>query len=282
MLRTDQDWASDIDALWLATTTLFHGPRPSGECGTSLYICPSQGWTLQTLKTVAKGILRYEDLIQEMLPPSRRTVRPPHRPSDFFMPTFSNGRPKTTHPCRSNTSNSNLLNSMFHDEAQRYAPWLTPSRIPPPDPRRRAVVMNQIELRINALGTRPQIMQIMQDDPFALWDFSHIAARPNAMLCFRGAPGVRDVIQTKMWFAFAVGFIRFLLSEVRSQKRAGFHVRADHTDATPQEAATALPAENTVFNIGALYAWICRCAGACGLPHLPDDYRVLTQGNRQI
>jgi len=215
ILRTDNDLASNIDAFWRATTPFFHKPpHPSPECKTSIYICPSPGWTLQNLKTVAKGILYYEDLIQEMLPSTRRTVRPVNHPCTFAMPTLSTGRLKEVHPCRSNTSNISLLNSKFH-EMQRYASWQDQSTIPPPDPRRRARVMNEIELQINALESPVQILRAVQNDRDVLWDFSSTAINPMGMLRFGGAAPLQDAGRTKAWLAFVAGFIHFLLTPVR-------------------------------------------------------------------
>lgn len=126
------------------------------------------------------------------------------------MPAFSNGRRKDIHPRRSNTSNSSLLNASFH-QARRFPSWQDPSKIPPPDPRRRAAVMGALDSSINALGTPRQIKQFMQDDDYVLWDFSSTAVSPHGMLQVHGGPGVRDANKTKTWLAFVVGFIHLLL-----------------------------------------------------------------------
>ncbi|GAB7332467.1 hypothetical protein MBLNU13_g04265t2 [Cladosporium sp. NU13] len=105
------------------------------------------------------------------------------------MPAFSNGRRKDIHPRRSNTSNSSLLNASFH-QARRFPSWQDPSKIPPPDPRRRAAVMGALDGSTNALDTPRQIKQFMQDDDYVLWDFSSTAVSPHGMLQVHGGPGV--------------------------------------------------------------------------------------------
>ncbi|GAB7332466.1 hypothetical protein MBLNU13_g04265t1 [Cladosporium sp. NU13] len=154
------DWASGIDAFWLAISTLFYESIPSEGCETS-----------------------------EMLPSSCRTTRPENDPYDHVMPAFSNGRRKDIHPRRSNTSNSSLLNASFH-QARRFPSWQDPSKIPPPDPRRRAAVMGALDGSTNALDTPRQIKQFMQDDDYVLWDFSSTAVSPHGMLQVHGGPGV--------------------------------------------------------------------------------------------
>lgn len=143
------------------------------------------------------GIVRYEDLVQAMLPEGRRTPRSPENPTTIGQPANSTARLY----CRSNTSSSSSLNSLFNSEGSRLEK------------------VNEVQRTVNSTDAKG-IVAYMQgedhDDRYALWNFQNILG--SGTIEFRGGRGIRGLERTRWWVSFVVGFIQFLLTEERRFK----------------------------------------------------------------
>jgi hypothetical protein len=70
--RSLENWEDDIDTFWQATSAVFHMPIQSSKCGSHVHVSSSRGYTLDDLKRIAYGVVRYEKQVQQILPASRR------------------------------------------------------------------------------------------------------------------------------------------------------------------------------------------------------------------
>lgn len=99
VLRTNSDWEDQITKFWDAQKAVFKRPDGSTKCGTHVHITPGSAkkWSLPQLKRIAIGIIRYEDLIRELLISHRRTLRSSTSPerivrSNFYCQSNSSSR----------------------------------------------------------------------------------------------------------------------------------------------------------------------------------------------
>ncbi|KAK3934717.1 hypothetical protein QBC46DRAFT_399148 [Diplogelasinospora grovesii] len=69
ILDTGAGWADEIDTFWEAMRAVFHMPQRAGVCGSHVHVSRgrNQRFTLAELKTIAYGIVVYEDLVLELL-----------------------------------------------------------------------------------------------------------------------------------------------------------------------------------------------------------------------
>lgn len=69
ILDTAADWDQEIDVFWDAMRAVFHMPQRAGTCGSHVHVSRGRNarFTLAELKTIAYGIVVYEDRVMELL-----------------------------------------------------------------------------------------------------------------------------------------------------------------------------------------------------------------------
>jgi hypothetical protein len=184
--RRDGSWAPDIDEFWKAQRFMFRKTHESDECGTHVHVTPgryNKRYTIDELRKIAVGILRYEDLIQALLPEPRRHENIRHG--------FA----------RRNSSSSENLRQLYQNDANAPVP-----------PRDRRQALDDLRARVNWMD-ETAIEKWLGSNRFVVWNFCNTLTNGSGTIEFRGAPGVRDAQSTKLWVAFAVSFIDMLLVE---------------------------------------------------------------------
>ncbi|KAK6442531.1 hypothetical protein LTR95_001233 [Oleoguttula sp. CCFEE 5521] len=222
-------------------------PQPSTKCGTHIHITPgpAKEWSLEQVKLIAVGVIRYEDHVQKMLPANRRSASS-YDSNDTFLSDSDNdsdsGHPHANKYSRRNSGDSDRLKEIF--QCSSYALGLGL-------PRSTGVAVKANE--INHQTDMAAIVGIMQKQRYVLWNLRNLLGKKKTIE-FRGGRGLRGPVRTKWWIAFVVGFVDLLVS----------------TDADIGNEATH---ENVRWQFMA----ISSRAGINGLSYLPPDYRNLNE-----
>jgi hypothetical protein len=218
ILQTNLHWEPEIAAFWSAQKAVFHELERSTRAGTHIHITPgpAKQWSTDQVRRIAVGVVRYEELVQKMLPQSRQTQRMAHNPTTINAPVSYTGDQHSTHYCRSNTSSSTSLNDRFNREGSPVTSELS-SRWDMADllvalPKSRADKVRELERSLQGMN-KAQIVREMQGDRRVLWNFDNIE-QSKKTIEFRGGRGMRGLNRTRWWIAFVVGFIHYLLTEV--------------------------------------------------------------------
>lgn len=239
VLATNSDWDRQISTFWEAQLVIFHEPDRSTKAGTHVHITPgpSRKWTVSQLRRIAVGIIRYENLVQEMLPYHRRTLRSSVRPGCLQSPIDATDH-NYYHYARSNSSSRSdsreNLNDMFNqggssskhsrlfdndDLVARLQRLSFAGPTQPPREKSHAQLLEEIQRRSPRMNEE-QIVQWMQgDNRYVLWNFQNIRRGGSGTIEFRGGRGMRGPNRTKWVIGFVVGFIHLLLVEVRLGRR---------------------------------------------------------------
>jgi hypothetical protein len=257
-LQTNGQWEREITAFWSACAAVFHSPDRSTRAGTHIHITPGpeKRWSIDQLRRIAVGIVSYEDLVQEMLPAYRRTGVSSSDPSRIIPPTSYTGHQFERHYCESNSRSSRSLYARFHGG---------------PDPQSRTNKLEDLKNSFQSMSER-DIVHNMQGDRYVLWNFDNIL-KDKKTIEFRGGRGVRGPNRTRWWIAFVVGFIHCLLTEV-------WHSFGVLERMLTRLQTDRLPIERTPENVDRLFNRIKQCANSCGIPYLPESYRVLNETPR--
>jgi hypothetical protein len=209
---------------WQATAAVFRMPERSRTCGTHIHITPGpqSEWSLQQIQRIAIGIVRYEDLVQKMLPSIRRTERSTSNPGSSIMPTYTDGTEMAQHFCESNTSSSKNLSKSLnrlirpHDQPEpRYFKTGVTYRLFAEPISGRAAGMAELEVKIMKMTTVDELVVYMQHSRYVLWNFANLKGGKKTIE-FRGGRSIRGLHRTRWWIAFVVGFIHHLLTDVGS------------------------------------------------------------------
>ncbi|RXK34316.1 hypothetical protein BBD39_05645 [Arsenophonus endosymbiont of Bemisia tabaci Asia II 3] len=202
ILATNEQWEREITLFWDAQKAVSHEPARSTACGTHIHITPgtwNKRWFLSQLRTIAVGIVRYDNLVQGMLPANRRTVRSLENPMTTIQPTISTGLRKTKHYCRSNTSSSESLNELLNSQG---SPFSSPLYWDQKDsmfslPKTRSEKVKEVQRIVSRT-----IAYMQGEDRYALWNFHNIEEGGTGTIEFRRGRGVRGLVRTKWWISF--------------------------------------------------------------------------------
>ncbi|KAK1756705.1 putative amidoligase enzyme-domain-containing protein [Echria macrotheca] len=173
-------WEAHIDAFWNAWRRVFCTPKESPLCGSHVHVSPgrSKRFTLSQLKSLAMGIVFYEELIVGLLPEERRS----------------------NHYCKPNTLHSRELKflPMVWEHWQVF--WFFRHRI--------GSLRTEKELR--------DFMQLGHEgnkDRYVLWNFDNVLKGKSGTVEFRGGPGFTSAVIAKRWIAFVVAFVQLCLDK---------------------------------------------------------------------
>ncbi|KAI1092384.1 putative amidoligase enzyme-domain-containing protein [Rostrohypoxylon terebratum] len=74
IFNTAERWIDSIDAFWNALSAVFHQPIQSPKCGCHVHVSPGprNRFSFGQFKTIAFGVIIYEPLVLQVLPPWRR------------------------------------------------------------------------------------------------------------------------------------------------------------------------------------------------------------------
>ncbi|KAI1780348.1 putative amidoligase enzyme-domain-containing protein [Hypoxylon cercidicola] len=176
ILRTESDWAEEIDLFWTAWQRVFHMPIRSKRCGAHIHIspCPDKEFTMEQLRNIAFGVVFYEPLVEELLPKNRRNNQ----------------------YCVLNTRHSSKLLLHYYDESDLFTVW---------------ELIQDIEYR-DDLRDFMQEKAGDRNDRYVLWNFSNIWAGSGTVE-FRGGRGLRGPVRTKRWISFVISFIDMCIDQ---------------------------------------------------------------------
>jgi hypothetical protein len=149
-------------------------PTTSKRCGSHIHVSasPNGRFNLEQLRSIAFGVLFYEENVLQLLPESRRENQ----------------------YCEPNSAN---MPDLVHDIT---------------DPTDLEMVRNIIWSRFRDDDTigygLPEFMQ--GSTRRVLWNFRNI--RKSGSIEFRGGPRLRGPVHTKRWIAFVVSFVHMCIS----------------------------------------------------------------------
>ncbi|OQO07837.1 hypothetical protein B0A48_06628 [Cryoendolithus antarcticus] len=198
-------WQEQIEYFWMAQSAIFHIPESSTTCGTHVHITPgpAREWSLDQVKRIAIGIIRYKDQIQRLLPAHRRSTSS-YDSNSTFSSVFEDGSaPGQRHAnkyLRRNSDSTEDIREVFRRPSPARAFNLSrPARVA------------ALAYEMNRMADMAAIVGVIQDDRRALWNFANLL-QDKKTIEFRGGRGLRGPQRTKWCIAFVVGFVDFLMS----------------------------------------------------------------------
>jgi len=216
----------DIEKFWEAKRKIFHDPVKSTKCGTHVHITPGPRgrWTLPELRLIAVGIIRYEELMQELLPQARRTIVSATDPSVLVSPLNPDDRNYRNYARSNSSSRSSSRDAPRGADFRRDNAFDTQDSglealnrklqawsVAGPAKSRTDLLM-ELQRRIPNMNEK-DIADWMQGDRYVLWNFANILPSGSGTVEFRGGAGMRGLIKTRWLIAFVVGFIDFLITD---------------------------------------------------------------------
>lgn len=123
VLSMNSDWDHQINMFWGAKRSVFHEPIRSTKAGTHVYITlgPSRRWTRSQTQRIAIGVIRYENLVQELLPRHRRTLRSSVNPGCLQSPINATDH-NYNHYARFNSSSRSNSRENLHEMFRKGEP----------------------------------------------------------------------------------------------------------------------------------------------------------------
>ncbi|CAM1502086.1 Fc.00g040700.m01.CDS01 [Cosmosporella sp. VM-42] len=179
-LDTTQHLSRTLSDFWEAMRVHFN-PQRDTSCGGHVHVTPvskNNKFSLKSLKKIAFATTVYEDFIQAVLPPVRRTNQYCKR--------------------NSQSAESGLRETLVWGKS--------------------TVSLVQVAQEIKARPTETELYFYMQGDRYVLWNFQNIFPNPKTGRCtgtveFRGGNQFLGTKGTLAWVAFVLGFITLALQE---------------------------------------------------------------------
>ncbi|KAK4213460.1 swim zinc finger domain-containing protein [Rhypophila decipiens] len=175
ILNTANPWEREIDSFWDAYHMVFLMPEPSNLCGSHVHVSPSptRWFTITELQSIAFGTIYYEDLILELLPPSRRGNK-------YCVPNTCHARALRSLDGRGLAYVWEMIKIQTDEQSLR-------------------------DFMQDPGGEEPR------NPRYVLWNFDNILS--SGSVEFRGGRGLRGPVRTKRWAAFVVAFVHFCLMQ---------------------------------------------------------------------